>query len=114
MQQREGFWQGRSLCYDGVMAKQKQSSQPSIDKQLSSLDKQLETLNRRISRQVDLRWVFARGMVGGLATVLGATLLAGIIIALIMQTLDSVNQIPFLQDLIDPELVEMPWENGGR
>lgn len=85
-----------------------------MQEQLTTLEGQLEKLNKRIGRQVDLRWVFARGVVTGLATVLGATLLAGIIIALIMQTLDSVNQIPFVGDLIDREMVEMHLEEVAR
>jgi uncharacterized oligopeptide transporter (OPT) family protein len=61
-----------------------------MDKDLS---KQLAHLTEQIRTQNDYRQVFIRGLIAGVATAIGATIIAGIGIAVLVKVADSIPAV---------------------
>ncbi len=60
----------------------------------------VEKTNRLLAKQNSFKRNFALSIVQGMGSALGATLVAGIVIAIIYQLLVSLNALPFFQDLL--------------
>lgn len=52
-------------------------------------------------KQQRLDKVFIRGLVTGIATALGATIVAGLLIGILARTIDSFHDVPILSDIIE-------------
>ncbi|MEN9922134.1 MAG: hypothetical protein RL097_410 [Candidatus Parcubacteria bacterium] len=67
----------------------------------------LQSLNVHIERQNSLKYAFVRGMVYGLGTVVGATVLVAILGSVIVGVLDTFTEAPLfndaLQTILTPE-----------
>lgn len=80
-----------------------------LDKEIKLESQQLEHLKnieKRLYRLTSMRWLFLMGLVRGVSTVIGATVVAGIVFALLARMLSSMNNIPILDTLIKQSGVE--------
>ncbi len=65
------------------------------------LNNNLKQLNENLDKSNSFLHTFARGIVQGIATAIGATIIAGFLIALLTQIVKSIDDVPFLKALID-------------
>lgn len=70
------------------------------------LNKNLEELNKRIEKQNSLKFIILRGIVYGVSTVIGASIVAGIVISILSATIDSVEEVPILNTIVEEIPVE--------
>ena len=71
-----------------------------MDEKIKELNKNIKDLNLVIKRANSFRYVFFRGILWGLGSVIGATVVAVIIIAILSRIIQSVNDIPILNNII--------------
>lgn len=63
-----------------------------------SLQQDIQTANRLLHRQVSLLHLMLRSLLGGVGYALGATLVFGVVIALLVRFLELTEHIAFIQD----------------
>lgn len=63
------------------------------------LNKNLTRLNENIEKQVSLKFIIFKGIATGLATAVGASLVAGILFSFLSNTLGEVEDIPLVDDV---------------
>ena len=66
----------------------------------------LYSLEGLIKRQTSLKFAFLRGAVYGLGTVIGATLLIALFGGILAATIDSLAELPFVGQFVNPEAAE--------
>jgi hypothetical protein len=64
-----------------------------------ALNKNLTQLNKNIERQTSLKFIVIRGIVTGLATVVGASIVAGIVFSVLSNTVGDVENVPLVGDI---------------
>jgi len=69
------------------------------------LVKQLQKMNVLLDREVSLLQVFIRGVIGGVGSVVGATIVAGFVVAVIAWAVVRLGALPVVGDLIDDQYV---------
>lgn len=70
----------------------------------STADNTLETLNEineKLEKRVSLLENFKVGIVRGLGTAIGATIVAGIALALLSRVIDQVEDVPIIDDFVE-------------
>lgn len=72
-----------------------------MDKKIEELNQNIENLIVVIKRANSFNYVFLRGVLWGLGSVIGATLVAVIIIAILSNIIQSINDIPILNNTIN-------------
>jgi hypothetical protein len=82
------------------MTKSKEDYQTKEIKLESEQLQHLKNIERQLRTLTSLRWTFVSGLVRGVSTVLGATIVAAIVFAVLAQVLSSANSIPVLNNLI--------------
>ena len=70
------------------------------------MDKKIEELNQNIERLIvvakranSFHYVFLRGVLWGLGSVIGATIVAVIMIAILSNIIQSINDVPILNNI---------------
>jgi hypothetical protein len=81
----------------------------SIDKQML---KEVQNLNRHMKKSSSFRMTFLRGIVGGVGTFLGATIVAGIVLASVSQVLDISRQVDIINKLVEQLEKNVDAENN--
>ncbi|MDH5533595.1 MAG: DUF5665 domain-containing protein [Candidatus Pacebacteria bacterium] len=80
------------------------------EKEIQLESKQLEHLKnieKRLYRLTSMRWLFLMGLVRGVSTVIGATIVAAIFFAVLAQLIISANKLPGVDQLIESSGIEM-------
>ncbi|MBW6441139.1 hypothetical protein K0B03_03875 [Patescibacteria group bacterium] len=72
-----------------------------MDKKISELNQNIKDLNLVIARANSFRLVFLRGLLWGLGSAVGATVVAVIIIAILSSIIQTVNDVPILNNIIN-------------
>ncbi len=72
----------------------------------------LYALEEEMQKQNSLKHAFLRGLIYGLGTVIGATILLALFGSIIATTINSIGSIPYLGELIKDE-VSTQIDNGG-
>lgn len=70
------------------------------------LNKNLTKLNKNIEKQLSFKFILLKGVVYGVATVIGASVVAGIVLSILSKTIDSVDDIPLIEDVVDEIEIE--------
>ena len=70
-----------------------------MDKKIEELNQNIENLIVVIKRANSFHYVFLRGVLWGLGSVVGATIIAVVIIAILSNIIQSVNDIPILNNI---------------
>lgn len=65
------------------------------------LELEIKKLTAQLKLLTSKKQTFARGLITGIATALGATIIAGIFIAILGRVVNSVEDVPLLRDLIE-------------
>lgn len=60
---------------------------------------ELKKVNSNLSKQISFKRGFLLSMIQGIGTAVGATLIAGIVIALLYQFIISIDTLPLIQKL---------------
>ncbi len=63
-------------------------------------------LTELMEKRVSFWHNFLMGIVNGVGSVIGATLIGGVVVGLILSNIDKLEEIPFLDELINPSEVE--------
>ncbi len=71
------------------------------EKLLEELDQTLATTNERLAKQNSLGRRFLLGIVQGLGGAIGLTIVAGIVLSLLAQLVQSLEAVPLLDRVID-------------
>ena len=72
-----------------------------MDKKIKELNQNIENLIIVIKRANSFYYVFLRGVLWGLGSVIGATVVAVIIIAILSSVIQSINDVPILNNIIN-------------
>ena len=72
-----------------------------MDKKIKELNQNIENLIVVIKRANSFYYVFLRGLLWGLGSVIGATVVAVIIIAILSSVIQSINDVPILNKIIN-------------
>jgi len=76
------------------------------------LVKSIQKLNKSLERSTSFKYVFLRGIINGLATAIGATIVAGAILSILSRTIDSVDDVPVLGEFIEAIKIREVIEDG--
>lgn len=71
------------------------------DDEIKELKKEVKKISTRLDKLTSFRYNFFLSIVKGLGSVLGASIVATLLIALLAQILKPFNGIPFLQGILD-------------
>lgn len=74
--------------------------------EVTSLNEQMRKLNARIRKQTSAKYVFFHAVLAGIGSALGATLIAGIVIGILAQTIHTIEDIPIVGNLVQNELIQ--------
>ncbi len=72
-----------------------------MDKEIEELNQNIEKLIIVIKRANSLYYVILRGVLWGFGSVVGATFVAVIIIAILSSVIQTVNDVPILNNVIN-------------
>ncbi|KKQ26457.1 MAG: hypothetical protein US62_C0020G0017 [Candidatus Woesebacteria bacterium GW2011_GWA1_37_8] len=72
----------------------------------SEINKNIQILNQTLSKQNSFKRAFLLSLLQGIGTAIGATLVAGGVIALFYRFVLSVDSIPLIQKLVPPSYIE--------
>ncbi len=73
------------------------------EKQEQELVQLLEKLNSNLQKEVSPVRRFIMAVIQGVGTIIGATIVAGIVLGVLSETVDSVDDIPILNKILDSE-----------
>ncbi|PIR58892.1 MAG: hypothetical protein COU69_03135 [Candidatus Pacebacteria bacterium CG10_big_fil_rev_8_21_14_0_10_56_10] len=82
------------------------SHHPVSEQTVRELNRQLVKLDRRLRRRVSVRFNLAMAVAQGAAAAIGATIVAGILVAWLARSVRTIEDVPVLNLLITPELKE--------
>ncbi len=71
----------------------------------------LNDIEQKLSRLTSLRWVFIRGLVTGVATAIGATIVAAVLFTWLGWALESADAVPYLDTVLERSGVQRSIEN---
>lgn len=77
------------------------------------LRRSIDKLNNNLRRQISWRHTFLRAIVTGVGTFLGATIVAGILLGLLSQILDTSKQIDAFKIIIEKTSIDEVVNNGN-
>ncbi len=69
--------------------------------EIKQINKNLEKLNKKMEKKLSWRRNLLVAIWAGLGTVVGATIVAGILISIFSSMIDSVEDIPILNDIVE-------------
>jgi len=72
-----------------------------MDKKIEELNENIEKLIAVIKRANSFHYVFLRGVLWGLGSVVGAAFVAVIIVAILSSVIQSINDVPILNNIIN-------------
>ena len=70
------------------------------------LEKAITRLNKNVQRQTSLTHNFALGLVRGLGTAVGATVVFGLVVAFVMQVIKSIDYVPIVNNIVNSQVIE--------
>jgi hypothetical protein len=70
------------------------------------LEKKLDRQNELVERRISFWHNFLLGIVRGVGSVIGATLIGGILIGILVANLDKLEKVPLLRRIVDVEQIE--------
>jgi hypothetical protein len=82
------------------------SPMKSAEKTLESIKKNLVVLNKNLKNQNSFKRGFLFSVLQGVGSVIGATIVAGLILFILSKFIHSVEQIPFIGNLIKSSQLE--------
>ena len=71
-----------------------------MDKEIKELNQNIKKLIVVVKRANSFQYVFLRGVLWGLGSAIGATAVAVIVIAILSSIIQSVNDVPILNNVI--------------
>ena len=74
--------------------------------ELSQLNESIQTLNKSIAKSNSLKHAVLIGLLKGVSTALGATIVAAVVIAILGRSIKTLSDIPFVGSLIESSQVE--------
>lgn len=66
----------------------------------------LQSLEAQIAWQTSLKWAFLRGVIYGLGTVIGATILLALLGGIFAATIESLSDFPFIGNYVGNDGIE--------
>jgi hypothetical protein len=85
------------------------SQEKQLEKEIKLESEQLQYLKQidnRLYRLTSLKWNFLMGLMRGVSTVIGATIIAGIVFGILARMISSVDSVPFINQLIENSGIE--------
>jgi hypothetical protein len=73
---------------------------------IEKLKEVLEELDKSYKKNSSLKHKFVVGIITGMGTAIGATIIAGIAIGILTTTIDTIEDIPIIQDILDAEAIK--------
>ncbi len=83
----------------------------SNQEQLQDLENQLTILNQRLQKKTSFKYLFAFAIVQGIGYVIGATLIAGLMVAIVARLVVTIDDVPFLNQIITSEQMQENFLN---
>lgn len=82
-----------------------------LNAQLQSLNQNIDELNSYLSKQTSVKWRFMMGLVTGVSTAIGATIIAGLIIFMVTRFVESIYELPIIGEQLPQEQIDRLLEN---
>ncbi len=73
-------------------------------------EKLLQNISNRLGKLTSIRWNFMMSLLQGVATALGATVVAAVVLTLLGWFLERANEVPILDTVIERSGVERSLE----
>jgi predicted phosphoribosyltransferase len=73
---------------------------------LDRIKEVLEQLEKSYKKNSSLKHKLLTGIITGMGTAIGATIIAGIAIGVLTTTIDTIEDIPIIRDIIDAEAIK--------
>ena len=70
------------------------------------LSEQIRKLNARLYKQTTPKYVFFHALLAGIGSAVGATIIAGIVIGLLAQTIHTIEDVPIVGNIFRNELIQ--------
>lgn len=86
------------------------SESPHTPQGSTVLVKRLRALNSNIKKQISFKRNFFLSIVSGIGYTIGATIVAGIVIAILSWTINSIEDVPVLNKLIDSTKLQQNFQ----
>lgn len=67
------------------------------------MERQLTILNERLRKQTSVRYIFMYSVVRGIGYALGATIIAGAVLAFLLQVISSIDYLPLINQFLSSE-----------
>lgn len=61
----------------------------------------LKNIDYKLTKLTSFKHVFLRGIINGLGTFIGATIVAAVLLAVLSRFIDSVEDVEVIQDIVD-------------
>lgn len=71
----------------------------------SSLEERIDLLNEHLRKQTSFRYIFTFSVVRGIGYGLGATIIAGAVLAIVLQLVSSIDYVPLINQFLTSEEV---------
>lgn len=85
-----------------------------MSQQAEQLNESIKILNENIEKRNSFGQVFLRGIVSGVGTAIGATIIAGVLLSILANTINSVDDVPILKDIIEQTNFKQVVETDGE
>lgn len=72
-----------------------------MNDKLKELNKNIQDLSREIKKANAFHFIFLRGILWGLGSALGATVVAVILVTILSRIIQSVNDVPILNNILN-------------
>ena len=77
-----------------------------LQKSILSLEKSISNLEKRVQKQTSFRRNFAMSLVRGFGGAIGATVIFGLALALVIQIVRSINYVPLINNILNSQAIE--------
>ncbi|HEX7017304.1 MAG TPA: DUF5665 domain-containing protein [Patescibacteria group bacterium] len=78
--------------------------------ELELLSEQMRKLNARLYKQTSARYVFFHAVLAGIGSAIGATIIAGMVIAILARTIHTIEDVPIVGNIVQNELIQNQFE----
>ena len=74
--------------------------------EVESLTEQIRKLNAKLYKQTTPKYVFIHALVAGIGSAVGATLIAGMVIAVLAQTIHTIEDVPIIGNIVRNDIIQ--------
>lgn len=79
--------------------------------EVESLTEQVRKLNTKLYKQTTAKYVFLHALIAGIGSAIGATIIAGMVIGILAQTIHTIEDVPIVGNIVRNKLIQSQFNN---